>query len=77
VSFTTTSALRSSPVTDSSGTSTLLREGLPSGTSNITRCLDTLPDSPALVFEILEDVVDDVSSQRLVEILTIESDYLV
>ena len=77
VRLTTTSSLWRSPITDSSGTSTLLWSGLLTGTCRITTCLDTLPNSLALMFKVLEDVVNNISPQWLVKDVLVEFNSLI
>ena len=77
MSFTTTSSLRCTPVTLSSGASTLLWSGLLARTCHITRCLDSLPHGLALVLEVFESFVDDITAQGLVESGLIEDSELI
>lgn len=77
VRLATASSLWRSSITDSSGTSTLLWSGLLTGTCRITACLDTLPNSLALMLEELEDVVNDISPQWLVKDVLIELNSLI
>jgi len=75
--FTTTNSLGSSPVTYSGHTTTFLRGWFPSGTCSITHGLHSLPDTLALVLKVLEHIMDNVSSKRLIEAILVECDHLV
>ena len=72
MSFTTTFSLWSTLVTNTCGTSSLLRSWLGTRPSRVSQCLGSLPDGLTLVFKILVDTVHDVSSQNLVEVLLVQ-----
>jgi len=64
--YTTTFALGSTLITLTRGTSSLLREGLFTRTSNITKILGLLQDVSIFVIPVIEDILDYVSPERQV-----------
>ena len=77
VGFTTAGPLRGTSVTLTGRTSAFLRHGLLARAGDIAACLDALPDGLPQVLVVFEDVVDDVSSKRLIEVLLVQLNKLV
>ena len=75
--FATASSLRGSPISYTGHTAAFLRRRLLSRAGYVSARFYSLPDSFALVLKVLEHIVNDVSPERLVEEVRIESDHLV